>query len=146
MPGFLSLNEITRMLADFDNLLASAEASTVTAAWITAHSEPYNDRYKQYPPTDVATWQTQDIKCIFQTITPTDKAYIDAGILKVGDAILYIARNYDLTGKEGLQFTFNVRVFYPKLSQPNFTDLLGVPLGNQQMCQVVACTQVQEKI
>jgi len=145
MQSFLTQNEINSIFADFDALLNSPEATTITMKWITAHSQPIDPRYGKYPTTDVPTWATQDIKAIVQLVKPTDKAYLDTGILKSGDLIFYCKHDVVFDSKEAIEFEYNSKPYYPLIPTPEELDSLVTPLGNSQLAQMVYATSVKEK-
>lgn len=145
--GFLSKGEIDSMIQDFEILIGSPEAQVVTLRWQSGHTGTFDDQYKRYVG-GAPTYSTEaSVKCLMRFLRETDiENMLPSNIdVKVGDAVFYFSAGYsDLSDKEDLRITHKDVYWYPYVPQPTVQELAGVPLGTDQMAQVLVCSRIKK--
>jgi len=134
------------MIKDFETLIGSPEAQTVTLGWLSGHTGTYDSQYRRYVGgTPVYTTET-NVKCLMRLLRETDIETLPESNLdvKVGDPVFYFSHEYtDLSDKEDLRITHKGIHWYPFVPQPAVPALAGVPLGTDQMAQVLVCSRIR---
>ncbi len=145
--GFLNQHEIDSMIGDFETLIGSPEAQVVTLRWQSGNTGVFDNQYKRYIG-GVPVYATKTlVKCIVAFMREVDIETMPSNELdvKVGDAVFYFSHEYtDLSNKEDLRITHKNIEWYPYVPQPAVSELAGVPLGVDQMAQVLVCSRIKK--
>jgi len=131
MIAQLSLQEKTEIKKEF----LGALNTNLELQW-TTHTHPKTS-YGNYPPEDVKTEHSQNIKCIIRTIRATDVAWLSVGGIRTSDIILYFDLSVDLSNKPDLRFFYNGIEYSPEIEKPTQAELATVELGNDWLCQML---------
>ena len=135
---------IRQMQVDFARLLASPEASDFRAIILTMQGAVLDAVFGMVDATSGVASAVMTGRCIQQIVKPRDKQILEWGILEVGDCILYLSNDMDLTLTENQSIYFvdpsNVEWTPVPVTVKGFENYLYTRLGNSQLGQVIACT------
>ena len=141
MNGFLTSNEIALMKRDFALLLKSPEATTVVITYKVPTAPEVDATYGNV---DAYLWttKTKKSKCIQKILTARDEKILAYGILEIGDCILYLPSDLDLTIDEYSSAVFtivNIDWIPVPRKQKAFYASLVYRIGDSQISEVIPC-------
>jgi hypothetical protein len=148
---FLTSQEITLLQADYDELLDSPEASSITIEYYAFEPLEADDIDDVYGTNDRGRRPVISVSIcgIHQIVTDRNLALLSFGIFEVGDSIFYIRRDIDLQeAQDGFVAVPESVIFIdpggvrwePDLQNLGAAqDLLKARIGGIQICQAVPC-------
>ena len=146
--GFLNKADLKIIKKHFNHLLSSAEASPVTINYLESHTGTWDADRGAYDG-GAETWSFITTTAILRIITIHDKRILELGVLSVGDIVFQVSKNLDIaalldTNLKRWRITYRGVDWYPVNMNVNLPDNVAVPLGDDQVCQPIACTKTEK--
>lgn len=133
----LSDSEIQRIKEDFLTL----RNGQIELYWTTHTKEP--DLNGVYPADDVVSNYNEAISCVISDIGSDSIRWLAIGGVKVGDKLVRIAPNFDLSSKPNLTIKYQGIEYIINFGVASPSELGTTDLGGEFMCQTFIMARKQ---